>query len=335
MTDSRLEKLKSCFYCSSDNIKILFSAPDRIANNPGEYFVSKCYACGLVFQNPRVKEEFISSYYNDEIGYFKPSTFVEHKKNTIKRFVHNKILINHFNYPIGKKSFFWKIITMPLVRFEKEIMLTPRYVERGVVLEIGCSHGARLKKIKEMGWTEVKGIEMNKMASDYAKKNGLDVENKMIEEAIFNNSSFDAIILSMVLEHLYDPFKKLKMITSWLKPGGQLIFSIPYFEGFQFKIFKNYSYSLHLPHHITFFNEKILKEYLSSLGYSKVDFYYQYNIRDIVASARYRHEDKGAVFYKFIHRNKVFAKYFLRPVIFILSLFLKTSRVTVYAQKSN
>lgn len=57
--------------------------------------------------------------------------------------------------------------------------------------------------------------------------------------------------MSMVLEHLYYPFESLENITYWLKPGGQLIFSIPYFEGFEFRFLKNilmaYNYFTILP----------------------------------------------------------------------------------------
>ena len=42
-----------------------------------------------------------------------------------------------------------------------------------------------------------------------------------------------------------------------IKPSGQLIFSIPYFEGLEYKWFKEYTYSLHLPNHITFLNKKV------------------------------------------------------------------------------
>lgn len=140
--------------------------------------------------------------------------------------------------------------------------------------------------------------------------------------------------MSMVLEHLYDPLRILKKITSWLKPGGQLLLLIPYFEGFEFSVFKEYSYGLQLPTHITFFNKKILREYLSKLGYKDIKFYFQYFDRDVVASAGYKYADTGKWLYKFISSNKTFRRLAIRPFAFILSLLGKTSRVSVLAFKA-
>lgn len=331
MEEIFFEKLKACPYCGSKNLVILFKSLDRYSNNPGEFFVSRCRDCKLVFQNPRIKEEFIGQFYSDSLGYYQP---VKNNKETkIKKWLHKKILTNHFNYDLEKKSIFYKILTYPFFRFEKERTLSPKYILNGSLLEIGSSYGERLINLKSLGWTNLTGVEMNNSAAEYAQGRGLDVRSARIEDLEFEESSFDVVILSMVLEHLYEPFNKLKLITKWLKPGGQLIFSIPYFDSLPFKIFKQYSYPLHLPHHITFFNKKILKDFLASLGYSKIKFYFQYNLRDIKASASYKYNDTGKYIYKFISQNKVFLKFILKPLLFIFSLFFKTSRVSVYATK--
>lgn len=54
------ENLKSCPHCASEKINVFLAAPNRLTSKKGTFFLSKCLDCGLVFQNPRIKEEYIS-----------------------------------------------------------------------------------------------------------------------------------------------------------------------------------------------------------------------------------------------------------------------------------
>jgi SAM-dependent methyltransferase len=48
----------------------------------------------------------------------------------------------------------------------------------------------------------------------------------------FKNGSFDAVISLSVLEHVKDPFQCAREISRVLKPGGQLICSVPFLQPF-------------------------------------------------------------------------------------------------------
>jgi SAM-dependent methyltransferase len=332
----KLETLKSCPHCASGKINVFLTAPNRLTSKEGAFFLSKCADCGLVFQSPRIKEEYISDYYTNELGYYHPS---QSKKGNlflsrIKKFIYYQTLINHYNYiNLGKQNIFLETITS-LFKRKMKIGLMPNFVKNGNLLEIGCSHGGRLEELKNIGWN-VLGVEMNKKSAEFAQKEkGLNIQIKKIEELSFKKNSFDVVIMSMVLEHLYDPLGTMKRITGWLKPGGQLLFSIPYFEGLEFSVFREYSYGLQLPTHITFFNKKILEAYLNQLGYEDIGFYFQYFDRDVVASAGYKYADTGKWFFKFISSGKAFRRLAIKPFAFVLSLIGKTSRVSVLAFKA-
>lgn len=53
------------------------------------------------------------------------------------------------------------------------------------------------------------------------------VRNEDLENQTFNNDSFDLVVTSDVMEHIYDPVKAFKEIHRTLKPGGAHIFSVP------------------------------------------------------------------------------------------------------------
>ncbi len=338
LPENYYEKLTTCPYCHSTQIVTVYSAPDRLTHHEGEFWVSQCAQCKLAFQNPRITESRIQEFYTDDLGYYNPpevSTDGVGWKKKLKKELFKQTLINHFNYThLGTRHALWWLLTRPLKRMLK-IMLMPRFTSGGKALEIGCAYGGKLAFLKQWGW-EVHGVEMNTKSATYAREHyHIPVENTVIEQVQLPAQSQDVILLNMVLEHLYEPFNKLKTLTQWLKPGGQLIFSIPYFEGFEFSLFKQYTYALHLPAHITFLNKKIITEYLHMIGYDTIDFYFQSFDRDLVSSAYFRWEDHKGWLDNIIGNNKVVRRLLIKPFMMLMGLLGKTSRVTVHATKKS
>ncbi|MFA6136373.1 MAG: class I SAM-dependent methyltransferase [Candidatus Paceibacterota bacterium] len=320
-----------CPFCRDEQeLKNLFSAPDRLNNLPGEFYVVKCQRCGLVFQNPRPKEKWIELYYPDNAGYFVPSDV---RMGKLKKRIDELILINFFGYKnLGSKNLAIKILLFLVFVYFYRSKSIPRYVENGKLLEIGCSHGAKLEYLKELGW-EVKGIEFNKKAAQYAKeKRGLNVLAGSFFEVDLSQGHFDVVIMDMVLEHLYCPKEAIKKVFEILKPGGQLIFSIPYFNGLEYKLFKNFSYGLQLPAHIFFLNKENVADLLKGM-FINTKIIFQHFDRDVVASAFYKHKEKGGFWLKIVSQNKIVRWVFIKPSVFIMSLFGLTSRITVKTNK--
>ncbi|MDD5738611.1 MAG: class I SAM-dependent methyltransferase [Candidatus Pacebacteria bacterium] len=328
-------KLKICPNpeCCSSGIFFLFSCPDRLTNSPGEFSVYKCKNCGFVFQNPRINLECQETYHPKKIWHSISnieSLLKTNQNNSLKDFFKKQALINHFNYSFAKKNIFYFFLSWPFRRILKTFCF-PNFQQGGKLLEIGCSNGYFLKEMQNLGW-ETKGVEPDQESSFVASNScGLCVENKKIENCNFKESEFDAIVARMVLAHLYNPFETLQTITSWLKKDGQLIFSIPYFFGVEFKWFKNFCYGLQLPTMISFFSKKMLRDNLKKIGYDQIKFYHHYFDRDIVASANYKYQATGKLFYKLLSENKSVRLLIIRPLSVILGVMGLTSRVSVYA----
>jgi SAM-dependent methyltransferase len=199
------------------------------------------------------------------------------------------------------------------------------------LLEIGCSTGIKLKWFQNIGW-EVSGIEPNRKAADVAIKNGLSVNCGSVFDVDFPEQSYDVIIMDMVLEHLHDSVGALSLVSKWLKKDGQLIFSIPTFDGVEFKIYKDYAYPLQLPCHMVFFGKKNLEALLSG-KFKDIRLVYQHVDRDFIASAFYRYREQGRFLDGIISRNKLVRVLLIKPLSLLLSVFSRTSRVTVFARK--
>ncbi|NQU83978.1 MAG: class I SAM-dependent methyltransferase [Parcubacteria group bacterium] len=320
------EKVECLFCKEKTKKKLLLRTPDRINNLPGIFSLVRCKKCGLVFQDPRPKEKYIKYYYPDSAGYYQP---VEKKQLNIWRWIEKKTLINFYGYSnLGRVNTFIKFILYPIYFYFYKYKSFPHYVKNGKLLEIGCSNGALLKKLKGCGW-KVTGIELNKKAAKYGQERAnLDIKIGSLFDYEFPKNSFDVVIMDMVLEHLFHPEKAIKKITDFLKPGGQLIFCIPTFDSFESKTFKEYTYICHLPCHLFFFNKSNVKRLLGH-SYEKTKIIFHHFDRDIVASANYQYQNNKKYFYKILAFNKLFRALVIKPFVFCLSLLGRTSRMSI------
>lgn len=98
------------------------------------------------------------------------------------------------------------------------------------ILEIGCSNGntgALALSMNKCG--SYIGIEMHEAAALNAREKISQVIIGDIEriDLPFEDASFDVLILSEVLEHLVDPWKVLRQLHRFMKPGSLVFASSP------------------------------------------------------------------------------------------------------------
>lgn len=167
-----------------------------------------------------------------------------------------------FYYPFnidGDSSFYeyfqsFKWYYMPW-KWEHEI--SKNYLKEGMkVLEVGCAHGAFLKKINELFDLKLTvGLELNKSAKINHEK--LIIKNETVQE--FSKKKielFDFVCSYQVLEHISDVRSFLKAKIDCLKKGGTLVISVPNNESF----IKDMGVGLNSPpHHMGLWDEKSLK----------------------------------------------------------------------------
>lgn len=114
-----------------------------------------------------------------------------------------------------------------------------------VVLEIGCGAGALCEAYRRVNpgvkWL---GVESNPEASESAKTHGIDVIQKDVEGDAYADDDreitisfthtkemyrkeIDCLVFGDVLEHLRDPWAVMKRLAGFLRPGAQVLASIP------------------------------------------------------------------------------------------------------------
>ncbi len=187
------------------------SARWRVFSNKGRYGMILttviCEECGLVYTNPRPTEAETEAFYHERYwGQYK------NQSRPDERFFRRRL---------------------PKIKFMHE-ELRP-FLKPGVkVLEIGCSVGALLTRIRESAPDGMLvGIEAHTGHAAFAREEkGLDVRAGLLHEVApsLQPQSFDLVVMNHVLEHTLSPSEVLHTIRSLLKAGGHLVLEVPNVE---------------------------------------------------------------------------------------------------------
>jgi SAM-dependent methyltransferase len=167
---------------------------------------------------------------------------------------------------------------------EKEISQIVDYLEavkqlekflpkKGHLLEIGCAMGTTLNEYRRRGW-DVCGVEPEQWACDCARERyGLNVVNATFQEAGFEKSSFEAVLMFHVIEHLTNPAEAFCQIAQLIKPRGYLVLETPRFDSLMFKILRGRERSV-IPGHLYYFTPKTIAALSRSAGFeiARLDF---------------------------------------------------------------
>jgi len=106
------------------------------------------------------------------------------------------------------------------------------------ILDIACGDGVGLKYFKELGYTDMVGIEYEKEKSLNASKYGFPVYNFDMHDLHVElnglhgcaDDFFDVVYSSHTLEHSYNPVIVVSEFKRVLKPGGKLVIVVPYVD---------------------------------------------------------------------------------------------------------
>lgn len=208
-----------CPLCGNEKYSVYIEGAKDLYNNlEGEFNVVKCDNCNFAYTNPRPTRETISYFYPDSAGYYQPDEKKEVKKEKLKERLFKSCLSRYYGYNmpkcIGLLDYFYHVFYKK--KFYKKHI--PHFVNKGKLIDVGCSYGKWLKQMKDFGW-DVYGIEFNESAVEYAQTQlGLqNVALGSVENVPFEDAYFDVVHMSMVLEHVHDPVNVLKKVSQIMK----------------------------------------------------------------------------------------------------------------------
>lgn len=198
----------------------------------GEQFdLIHCNGCGLKVTSNAADEEHIGKYYQSE-------DYVSHS-NTSKGLVN---ILYHLvrRYMLGRK---------------RKLVEKTAGIRKGNILDVGAGTGFFLDEMRSHGW-QVTGIEKIAGARQFAAEK-FKLNLKSNEELFrLHDSSFDAITLWHVLEHVHRLNENMETFFRLLKPDGKLIIAVPNRTSFDAHQYKEYWAAWDVPRHIWHFSPK-------------------------------------------------------------------------------
>ena len=128
----------------------------------------------------------------------------------------------------------------------------------GTILDFGCGTGAFLKHCQNKG-LKVDGVEPFYAAREAAQK----IVNQPIAADIAEvHTTFDAITLWHVLEHVYDLDGTVEALKSRLNADGTMFVAVPNLESFDAEVYGDHWAAFDVPRHLWHFSKQTMERLL-------------------------------------------------------------------------
>lgn len=258
-----------CPVCNSEGFQLYNDLTDKLFGASGKWNLVQCIKknCNTIWLNPAPLEEDIYKAYQKYYTHF---NLAPKKKNVFIKIL-NKAQQSYLDYKYGytseiPKLFGFFLFLTPLRRSATDFNVMYLRASKGALLDLGCGSGEFILNMKLKGW-DVTGIDSDSKAIQLAKSKGLNAINGNLIDQKFNQESFDAIVLSHLIEHLHDPISILFECKRLLKKGGKLVIATPNIKSLGHFIFRRNWRGLEPPRHINLFSIESLNSLISKAGF--------------------------------------------------------------------
>ena len=160
---------------------------------------------------------------------------------------------------------------------KEEYVYAKEYIKANdKVLEVGSGKGAFAKHIPTKDYI---GLDFSENAKKMAEKNGITIENEMIQDYAENHKEeFDVVVSFQVLEHVSNPKSFIEAKIKTLQSGGKMIIAVPSEDSF-LKYVTNGILNMP-PHHVTRWSDETL-EFIAKRYNLEVETIYHEKVQEV------------------------------------------------------
>lgn len=211
-------KLKRiCPICNCNDGKKLYGLNFAKAENefiPKHYDIIFCFNCGFIFSDTEWTQKDYDKYYS----------------------ITQKYLYMYSDKHGG-------VSEQDTKKYNIQIDIIEKYVSKDDnILEIGCGKGGLLMNLQKRGFNNLCGLDI----SNFQKNILIDNNIKYISSSFFDihkiDKKFDCIILSQVIEHIYDLKLLVNNIYNILNADGIIYIDVPYSSEYSSHFIKPFHY---------------------------------------------------------------------------------------------
>lgn len=237
-----------------------FSGRDLMYDLHQRYDYYLCTGCGGTFQHPMPDMKTIASFY--------PSDYSVYAADATQRRIsplRKALLRQTCGYAGLDVALLWRVLASLLAPFVAP-PATPRFIESGRMLDVGCGNGRYLSTMRKLGW-QVQGVEFSADGVRACHQVNLPVHHGDLHSALFPDASFDLVTVRHVIEHIAEPQPFFAELARILKPGGQLIFETPNSDALGRALFGANWYHNDVPRHLILYSPSNLTDLAKRHGF--------------------------------------------------------------------
>lgn len=270
----------ACPVCGSAGSLLYRGLTDPIFNVPGAWNMSKCDNpdCGTLWLDPMPEDADLAKLY---AGYYthQPAALSPSPNNLFRALldrVRAAYLHAHYGYEPLRSVWMDKLLSLapylhPAWKDSLQASVFHLHAQPGgCLLEVGCGSGATLQSMQQNGW-RVTGLDFDEGAVSNARSKGLDVRQGQLSAQGFADESFDAVVMSHVIEHVPSPVELLAVCRRILKKGGVLVALTPNSRSSVHKHYGRNWRGLETPRHLQIFTRNSLANIAGRVGYVHVE----------------------------------------------------------------
>jgi SAM-dependent methyltransferase len=139
------------------------------------------------------------------------------------------------------------------------------------LLDVGIGGGSLAWQLEARGWSIV-GLDFTPALARAGPLRGIRLTVGDATRTPFRDGSFDLVLASHVLEHLYDPIRALTEYRRLLRPSGRLVIGVPNFDSYPSRAFDRATHAfLDVPRHLVFFTPASLGSAIAKAGLTVVE----------------------------------------------------------------
>ena len=209
----------------------------------------RCRDCGLVRLDPQPDDAVLASIYDAAYFIGSEDEVLRAEANAVKR-----------------DTAKLQLSDIAACKFEIAPEKPPR------MLEVGCGLGNFMVEARNAGF-DVYGIDVS--GSAVASANQVLGEERAraggLEEAGFEEGSFDVVVLADVIEHVRDPARFVAHIRRLVKPDGLVFVATPSLDSLSARLMGRHWMEFKLEH-LFYFDRRTLQRLLEEGGFEAVTF---------------------------------------------------------------
>ncbi|MCB9819647.1 methyltransferase domain-containing protein [Candidatus Nomurabacteria bacterium] len=273
----RTKSQSSCPICKESGNLAYESLQDTFLSAPGGWNMRSCNnnECSTYWLDPQPLPEDIGKLYANYPTHTNPPRIQERPSSFLRKLletIRSSVLAHHYGYPSNIHKALRPVLSTvawlhPGWRDAQflQVYYIP-FIPNGHLLDIGCGGGSAMIDMQNRGWRTT-GTDFDTHAVENARQKNLTVFQGDLLEQQFPDNTFDAILMSHVIEHVPDPIAHLRECYRVLKPGGYLVAFTPNARSSGHIRFRKHWRGLEIPRHLQVFTPESLEYSARNAGF--------------------------------------------------------------------